>query len=387
MTEQHTADETRQKAEAAPHPDDPRKPQSPTDVKAVGWKFTAKNAWREFNADQCTDQAAGLTYYAVQALFPGLLALVSMLALFGQSEGGIDQLMQLVRQLAPGDAGEQIEGPLQQMVNSRGTGLALVIGLATALWSASGYVGAFGRSMNRIYEVSEGRPIWKLRPTNLAITIFCTLVAALMLVALIISGPIAEAVGNVVGLGSQSVMLWNLLKWPVMLLLAVLVIAVLYHFTPNVRQPKFKWLSVGAAVALGVWLLASALFALYVSTAGNYSKTYGALAGVIVMLLWLWITNLALLFGAEVDSELERARELQAGLPAEETLQLPPRDTAGIIKTEQKEAKAIEEAREVRLQSGNSPLAAAHRAEQQKADGPDGKDLDDDGFVILDDRN
>ncbi len=339
MTEQHTTDETRAKDARAPHPDDARKPASPADLKPVGWKFTAKNAWREFGSDQCTDLAAALTYYTVLALFPGLMALVSLLALFGQSEGGIEQLMNIVRQLAPADAISQIEGPLTQMVNSRGTGLALVIGLLSALWSASGYVGAFGRAMNRVYEVSEGRPVWKL---------------------------------------------WSIAKWPVMLALVVLLVAVLYHFTPNVRQPKFRWISVGALVAIGVWLVASLAFALYVSSAGNYSKTYGALAGVIVMLLWIWLTNLALLFGAEVDSELERARELQAGMPAEQSLQLPPRDTSGIEKTEKKQAAAEQEAREVRLNSGSSPLAASRRNEKakQKGEGPDGKDLDEDGFVL-----
>lgn len=250
MSEQEKTDETRQKAQNAPHPDDPSKPDSPADVKPVGWKFTAKNALREFSNDQCTDLAAALTYYTVLALFPGLLALVSILALFGQSEGGTTALLDVVRQLAPGDAYNQIKDPLTQMVNSRGTGLALVIGLVSALWSASGYVGAFGRSMNRIYEVAEGRPVWKLRPVNLAITIFLVLCAALMLVALVVSGPVAEAIGNVVGLGSTAVTVWGFLKWPVMLAIMVLMVAVLYHFTPNVRQPKFKWLSIGSVVAI-----------------------------------------------------------------------------------------------------------------------------------------
>lgn len=379
MSTETTPEETRRKAESAPHPDDPRKPSQPQHVNKPGWKFTAKNAWREFTDDGCTDLAAALTYYTVMALFPGLMALVSLLALFGQSEGGIDQLLALVKELAPGDAVSQIEEPLTQMVNSPGTGIALFIGLASALWSASGYVGAFGRAMNKVYETREGRPMVKLRATNLAITLFITVVAALMLVALVISGPVAEAVGNVVGLGSQTVTVWNIAKWPVMLALVVLMVAVLYHFTPNVRQPKFTWLSVGAGVAILVWLLGSLAFAFYVTHAGNYSKTYGALAGVIVMLLWLWLTNLALLFGAEVDSELERARELQAGMHAERELQLPPRDVSGIEKAEEKDAKAVEEAREVRLSATGGHLApedqAAGRAMKRK------QGYDEDGFV------
>ncbi|GAA1398612.1 YihY/virulence factor BrkB family protein [Luteococcus peritonei] len=379
MSDDKTA-ETRQRAAEAPHPDDPRKPDSPSDVQRPGWKFTAKNALREFSNDQCTDLAAALTYYTVLAIFPALLALVSLLALFGQSEGGTQALLDVVRQLAPGDAYQQIKDPLTQMVNSRGTGLALVIGLLSALWSASGYVGAFGRAMNRVYEVAEGRPVWKLRPVNLAITLVLVLGAALMLVAMVVSGPVAQAIGDVVGLGSTAVTVWNWAKWPVMLLLMVLMVAVLYHFTPNVRQPKFTWLSVGSAVAIAIWIAASLLFALYVSTAGNYSKTYGAMAGVIVMLLWLWLTNLALLFGAEVDSELERARELQAGMRAEQTLQLPPRDTSGIEKSEQKEAEAQAEARKVRLTATGAPADAQDERKAREARREAG--LDEDGFAV-----
>ena len=380
MSDEDKTTDTRRKAQEAPHPDDPRKPDSPTKVNSPGWKFTLKNAFREFTNDQCTDLAAALTYYTVLALFPGLLALVSILALFGQSEGGTQALLDVVRQLAPGDAYNQIKDPLTQMVNSRGTGLALGIGLLSALWSASGYVGAFGRAMNRIYEVVEGRPVWKLRPVNLAITLVLVLGAALMLVALVVSGPVAQAIGDVVGMGSTAVTVWSWIKWPAMLALMVLLVAILYHFTPNVRQPKFKWLSVGSGVAIVIWILASLAFALYVSTAGNYSKTYGAMAGVIVMLLWLWLTNLALLFGAEMDSELERARELQAGMRAEDELQLPPRDTSGIEKQEKKEAEAQAEARKVRLSAGGGQAAPEDQKAARKARQEAG--LDEDGFAV-----
>ncbi|MEL4504531.1 YihY/virulence factor BrkB family protein [Luteococcus sp. H138] len=379
MSEQQHITDTKEKSDA-PHPDDPRKPSTPAELNKPGWKFTAKNALREFGNDQCTDLAAGLTYFMVMALFPGLLALVSLLALFGQSEGGTQALLDVVRQLAPGDAYNQIKEPLLAMVNSRGTGLALVIGLLSAMWSASGFVGAFGRTMNKVYETTEGRPMVKLRLTNLAVTLFCTVVGAVMLVAMVVSGPVAEAIGNVIGLGSQAVMLWGIIKWPVMLALVVLMVAVLYHFTPNVKQPKFRWISVGAAIAILVWILASLAFAFYVANAGNYSKTYGALAGVIVMLLWLWLTNLALLFGAEVDSELERARQLQAGLRAEDNLQLPPRDTTGIEKAEKKEAKAREEARDVRLHAQQGQvLDAKDQKAAKKLREKDG--YDEDGFV------
>ena len=181
--------------------------------------------------------------------------------------------------------------------------------------------------MNRIYEVEEGRPIWKLRPVMLLVTLVAVVLVALVALALVVTGPAAQAVGDAIGLGSTAVLVWNIAKWPVMLVVVVLIVALLYYATPNVKQPKFRWISVGALVAIVVWVLASAAFGFYVANFSSYNKTYGSLAGVIVFLLWLWITNLALLFGAELDAELERGRELQAGVAAEETVQLPPRDT------------------------------------------------------------
>jgi membrane protein len=227
-------------------------------------------------------------------------------------------------------------------------GLALVLGVVLALWSASGYVGAFGRAMNRIYEVDEGRPFWKLRPFLLLITLVLVLVAAVIVAALVLTGPVARSVGEVVGLGSQAVTVWNIAKWPVILLLVIFLVALLYHATPNVRQPKFRWLSVGAVVAILVWMLASAAFGFYVANFGKYGATYGVLATFVVLLLWLWITNLALLFGAELDAELERGRELQGGIAAEETVQLPPRDTRASDKRNSKREKLIQQGRELR---------------------------------------
>jgi membrane protein len=248
---------------------------------------------------------------------------------------------------------ETIEGPLKDMAaQPQAAGVAFVIGLASALWSASGYVGSFGRAMNRIYEIREGRPFWKLRPVMLLVTLIALVLVAAVAIALIISGPAAEAVGNALGIGSAGVLAWNIAKWPVILLVVVLIVAILYYATPNVKQPKFRWISVGALLAIIVWVLASAAFGFYVATFSSYNKTYGALAGVVVFLLWLWITNLALLFGAELDSELERGRELQAGLPAEENVQLPPRDTRNIKKADKKQAKDVERARALRESRG-----------------------------------
>ena len=194
-------------------------------------------------------------------------------------------------------------------------------------------MGAFGRAMNRIYEIQEGRPFWKLRPLMIIITLAAVILAGLVAIGLVVSGPVARAIGEAIGLGDTAVTIWGIVKWPVLLGLAALVVAILYYATPNMQQPKFRWISLGAVVAIITWVIASALFGLYVSQFSNYNKTYGSLAGVIIFLLWLWITNLALLFGAELDAEMERGRQLQAGIAAEDELQLPPRDTRVIDKT------------------------------------------------------
>ncbi|WP_226344089.1 YihY/virulence factor BrkB family protein [Agilicoccus flavus] len=337
--------------ENAPNPDHPDKPDSLTDISKPSWTFTAKKAFMEFTRDQCTDLAASLTYYAVLALFPALLALVSLLGVFGQGQESVNRILETTNGVVPASAQEQIRPVIAQMVNSGGAGLALVLGILGALWSASGYVNAFSRAMNRIYEIDEGRPIWKLRPLMLVLTLVILVLVALVLVGLVVSGPVAQFVGDLVGLGSTAVTVWDLAKWPVILVVVIFIVALLYYVTPNVKQPKFRWVSVGAAVAILTWVLASAAFGFYVGNFGSYNKTYGALAGVIVFLLWLWITNNALLLGAEIDSELERARQLQAGIKAEEHLQLPPRDTKMSEKAESKRDAMIEEGRQIRLEN------------------------------------
>jgi len=339
------------RAETSPAPHDDRKPDSPSDIDKPGWKYTAKAAFGEFQRDQCTDLAAALTYYSVLSVFPAILALVSLRGFFGQGEPTTTAPLHFFRQLGQGQVADQRKGPIDQIVNARGAGLALVVGLVGAIWSASGYVGAFGRAMNRVYQVDEGRPIWKLRPVVLLITVGLVIMAALVLVGLVVSGPVATAIGDAVGLGDLAKTIWNIVKWPVMLGIVVVMVAVLYYATPNVRQPKFRWVSIGAAVAILVWVLASIAFGFYVSNFSSYNKTYGSLAGIIVFLLWLWITNLALLFGAEVDAELERARQLQSGIEAEKTLQLPPRDTRNSDKAEEKLEKKVAEGRRLRLES------------------------------------
>ncbi len=329
-------------------PDDERKPDSPTKLQKVPAGFGLKRAVREFSDDQCTDLAAALTYYSVLALFPALVAVVSLLGVFGQGPSTIDSLIKIMQNVAPGSATQQIRSVLQNISSSQGAGFGLVLGLLGALWSASGYVAAFSRAMNRIYEIGEGRPFYKLRPQMLLVTAVSLVLVAVVAVMLVVSGSLAQAVGSQIGLGSTAVTVWQIAKWPVLVAVVIFLIALLYWATPNVKQPKFRWMSLGAFVALVVWVVASVAFGFYVANFGSYNKTYGTLAGVIVFLLWLWLTNVALLFGAEVDSELERGRELQGGIAAEDELQLPPRDTKQLKKKAEKEAKDRQQAIDIR---------------------------------------
>lgn len=337
---------------ATTDPDDERKPESPTDLTRPSMMYVLRKTAREFSHDQCTDLAAALTYYAVLSLFPALVVMVSLLGVFGQGKRTTDAVLQIVAGLGPPSVVDTLRAPVQQLVNSPSAGLALAAGAVGALWSASGYIGAFGRAMNRIYEIREGRPVWKLRPLQLGLTLVGIVIAAAVALMLAVSGPVARVIGDALGLGHVALTVWNIARWPVLLLLVVLAVAILYYTTPNVRQPKFRWISIGAAVAILTWVAASVLFALYVANFGSYDRTYGAFAGVIVFLLWLWITNLALLFGAELDAELERGRQLQAGMPAERELQLPMRDTRVAEKTEAKERRDLQLAQQLRRSHG-----------------------------------
>jgi membrane protein len=338
----------------APEPDAPEKPASPTDLTKPSWRYVVRRTIREFSDDQCTDIAAALTYYSVLALFPAAIAILSLVGLADQGDETVNTLLQILRDVGAGSAAQTLEPTLVELSKSQSAGLGLVIGLAVALWSASGYVGAFARGMNRIYEVDEGRPVWVLRPVMLVITVVTVLLSAIVALGLALTGPAAQAVGDAIGVGDTAVTVWNIAKWPVLLAVVILIVALLYYATPNVRQPRFRWVSVGAVVAIVTWVAASVGFGFYVAGFSSYDRTYGSLAGVVVFLLWLWITNLALLFGAELDAELERGRELQAGMPAEDVLQLPPRDTRKIDKAARKERTDLERGRRLRRTRGTT---------------------------------
>lgn len=346
--------DSRAKARTAPDPDHPSKPDNPTDISRPAWSYLIKRTVREFGRDQCTTLAAALTYYAVLAIFPALLALVSFVGLFGQAEVTTRALVDLIESVGDESTAETFRGPIEALASGRGAGFALVVGLLGAIWSASGYVNGFTQAMNRIYEIDEGRPFWKLRPIVLALTVVLLGMAMVVVLLAIASGPVAEGIGDLFGLGEVALLVWTIAKWPIVVFLAVLMIAVLYYGTPNVKQPRFRWMSVGAFIALLVMALATLGFFFYVANFSNYQRVYGGIAGVIIALLWLWIVNLSLLFGAEFDAEMERARQLQAGIEAEDTLQLPPRDVRRSDKAREKEDEDIERGRELREEHGDA---------------------------------
>lgn len=332
----------------APDPEASGKPDSPDVLHKRTWKYVLRKTIREFSSDQCTDIAASLTYYAVLSLFPGLIAIFSLLGVVGQGKAASDAVLGIIEQVAPGDTVDTIRGPIEQIAESPGAGFALITGILLAIWSASGYVGAFSRAMNRIYEIEEGRPFWKLKPVQLLVTVITIVLLVIAAIILVVSGDVTKAIGDALGIGDVPQTIWSIAKWPLLIFIVVLVVAILYYATPNAKQPKFRWISMGALLAIIVLALATAAFGFYVGNFSNYDRTYGSLAGVIIFLLWLWIANLALLFGAEFDAELERGRQLQAGIAAEEDIQLPSRDTRKSDKAAEKERQDIEKGREIR---------------------------------------
>jgi membrane protein len=291
------------------------------------WWPVLKRTVKEFREDDLSDWAAALTYYAVLAIFPALIVLVSILGLVGES--ATQPLLDELGTVAPGPAKEIFTNAIKNLQGSQGTaGVVFAIGLLAALWSASGYVAAFMRASNAIYDIEEGRPIWKTLPVRVGLTLVLMLLLAISAIAVVVTGGLAEEVGNVIGLGDTAVTVWDIAKWPVLLLVVSFMFALLYWAAPNVKQPGFRWISPGGLLAVVGWLLASAAFAFYVSSFGSYNKTYGALGGVIVFLVWLWLSNVMILLGAEFNAELERERAIEDGMrPEDKEPFMEPRDT------------------------------------------------------------
>src|SRR5579875_3830840 len=326
-----------------------RGPESPTDLSRPSLWSVMRRARVEFSNDNVTDLAAGLTYYGVLAIVPGLIVLLSVLGLTGTST---HQLTSQATSVAPGSTGQLIKTLIHQAQGHHGgAGIAAIAGIVIALWSASGYVAAFMRASNRVYDIGEGRPIWKTAPLRLGVTLFAVLMLVIMAALVVVTGSVAGSIGNSIGVGSTAVTVWDIAKWPVLVVLISILLAVLFWAAPNVKQGGIKWISPGGVFATILWLVVSALFSLYVADFSSYNKTYGSLAGVVVFLVWLWLTNLSLLIGLEVNAELERERAIAAGLPEDVEPFAEPRDTR---KMSDEHRRAVEESAAARGRMTNN---------------------------------
>jgi membrane protein len=298
----------------------------PTKLPRGAWGGVLKRTASEFSRDNLTDWAAALTYYGILSIFPALIALVSILGLIGGS--ATKPLLDNLGGFAPGPAHQILEHALHGLTQSRGgAGILFVVGLAGSLWAASGYIGGFIRASNVIWDVEEGRPIWKTIPLRVGITIVMVVLLVVTAIAVVVTGPLADKVGKLIGIGGAFVTAWDIAKWPVLVLIVGLMFSILYYASPNVRQPGFRWVTPGGIFAVVAWMIASAAFGIYVANFGSYNKTYGSLGAIVIFLVWLWLTNVAILLGAELNAEIARGRQIEAGQPAEQEPFLPPRDT------------------------------------------------------------
>ncbi|GAB2673993.1 YihY/virulence factor BrkB family protein [Nocardia goodfellowii] len=299
----------------------------PTQLKWRSWWGVLRRTVAEFQDDNLMDWAAALTYYSMLSIFPAIIVCTALLGLLGDSQ--TQTLIQTVEDMGAGSATALLVDAIKELQGSQQiAGPLAIIGLLTALWTASGYIGAFMRAANAVYDVDEGRPIWKTVPVRVGLTALMVVLLAVCAVGVVATGGIADRVGQWLGVGSAGVMAWDIVKWPVLAILISLAFAMLYWVAPNAKQPGFRWLSPGSVLAVVVWIAASAGFAVYVANFGSYNKTYGSLGGVAVFLVWLWISNIAVLLGAEFDAELARGRRIEEGMPPDEEPFLPPRQEA-----------------------------------------------------------
>ncbi|WP_314220648.1 YihY/virulence factor BrkB family protein [Streptomyces zaehneri] len=315
-----------------------RTPDGPGQLPKRSWPAVLKGTLREFKDDELTDRAAALTYYGVLSMFPALLVLVSLLGLAGKS--ATDEVLDNLRKVAPGSARDIISDAVQQLQGRGGVGSVMaIVGLVLAVWSASGYTAAFIRCANAVYDMPEGRPVWKVLPLRVGVTVVLLVLAVASALIVVFTGGLARQAGAALGIGDTALTVWSLAKWPVLVLLVTIMIALLYWATPNVRGRGLRWITPGSVLALVIWLVASAGFAFYVANFGSYNKTYGTLAGVIVFLVWLWISNIAILLGLEFDAELARQRAVADGLPEGEEPYVRPRDTRAWSEDDRRDAQ------------------------------------------------
>ena len=343
----HARSDTPDTAETPDTPDTsdtPDNPESPSDLPRSSLVAALKRARVEFKRDNLTDLAASLTYYGLLSIAPALAVLVAALGLMGRDATA--QVVLQVQAIAPGSSADFVRTLIvQAQANRTSAGFGAVLGLLVALWSASGYVSAFMRASNVIYDIPEGRPIWKTVPIRVGVTLFAVVVMVASAVIVVVSGPVAEQVGNLIGAGDTALVVWGVLKWPVLLVLVSVLFAVLFWASPNAKQGGVKWVSPGGVIAVLIWLVVSGLFAVYVALFSSYNKTYGSLAGVVIFLVWLWLTNIAILLGAEVNAELDRSRAIAEGVPEDLEPFAEPRDTRAMDDIDK---RAVEEASERR---------------------------------------
>jgi membrane protein len=300
------------------------KPDQPTELPRRAWPGVLKRTLREYKADNLGDLAAALTYYGVLAMFPMLIVVVSLLGLLGHSV--TQSLITNLGKAAPSDARQIFTSAIRNIQSHRSTaGVLFIVGLLTALWSASSYIAAFMRASNVVWDVEEGRPIWTTLPLRIGVTLITVILLTITAAAVVFTGGLADQIGNVIGVGHSAVTVWDIAKWPVLLLVVAFILAILYWASPNVRQPGFRWVTPGGLMAVGLWVLASGAFAFYVANFSSYNKTYGAMASVIIFLVWLWLTNTVILLGAELNAEIERGRQIEGGTPADSEPYLPLR--------------------------------------------------------------
>ena len=325
-------------ADPADVPDKANVPDEPTRLSGSSWLAAGRRTLAEFKNDFLQDRAAALTYYGIQAIFPGILVLVSLLGVVGRSV--TQPLITNVANAVPGNVRTILLNAVTRLQHGHSTaGVLAIVGIVLGLWSTSSYVAAFMRAANAIYDVPEGRPAWKTLPIRLGVTLALMVLMVLSAVIVVVTGSLARHVGQVLGIGSAAVTTWDIAKWPVLLVLVCLMVAVLYWASPNARQ-GLRRIIPGAMLAVVTWLVASGLFALYVANFGHYNKVYGSIAGIIIFLIWLWITNTAMLFGAEFNAELERGRAIAAGNPPDAEPFVEMRDTRKLRRPGRRGTKA-----------------------------------------------
>ncbi|MCS3842936.1 YihY/virulence factor BrkB family protein [Microbacterium sp. AK031] len=325
---------------------------NPTQLRKQTWVYACRRTLQEFAKDGCVDGAGALTFFGVLSIFPAGLAIVASIGILADSERVLDRLLSLLDEVAPRAVTDTLRAPLAEAAGASTAGLTLIVAIVTAVWSASLYVGAFGRVLNRIYGVDEGRPYWKRKPAQLGVTIILLLLVLIVVAVVVLSGPVSRVVGGALNIGDAALTTWDVLKWPMLTAAVVSMITLLYKGTSNLKQPPLRWLSIGAVLAVAMLAISSAGFIAYVSNFADYNRTFGTFAGVIIFLLWLFLINLALLFGAEFNAELERGRQLQAGQKAESQLQRSPRDTT--VSERAARSQKITEERGIRLRRGET---------------------------------